>query len=123
MLFRTLARFDIAATRVPGLTGVWVGDEKIAAIGIHLSRWVTTHGFALNVTTDVSQFGLIVPCGIPDRGIVSMQSLLGRPLALREVAEALVPEFGALFGRTMIAPDAAADSGGEPGRDDARRIS
>ncbi len=103
VLIRTLARFGIAAGRVPGLTGVWVGDEKIAAIGVHLSRWVTTHGFALNVTTDVSHFGLIVPCGIRDRGIASMQSLLGREIALPEVAEALVPEFGALFGRTMIA--------------------
>ena len=115
LLIRTLARFDIAAARVPGLTGAWVGEEKIAAIGVHLSRWVTTHGFALNVTTDVSQFGLIVPCGIRDRGIVSMQSLLGRPVALREVAEALVPEFGALFGRTMIAAGGAIGGGAAAG--------
>lgn len=105
VLIRTLARFGIEGTREAGLTGVWVGDEKIAAIGVHLSRWVTTHGFALNVTTDVSRFGLIVPCGIRDRGVASMQSLLGRAVALRDVAEALVSEFGALFGRTMIAGD------------------
>lgn len=117
ILIRTLAGFGIEATRVPGLTGVWVGDGKIAAIGVHLSRWVTTHGFALNVTTDVSQFGLIVPCGIRDRGIASMQGLLGRAVALQEVAEALVLEFGARFGRTMIAAGAAPDN------DDDRRAS
>jgi len=127
LLIRTLSRFGIEATREPGLTGVWVGDGKIAAIGVHLSRWVTTHGFALNVTTDVSHFGLIVPCGIRDRGIASMQSLLGRPVALQEVAEALVPEFGALFGRTMNAArldvDGGVGTGPNPGIDDARRVS
>jgi len=115
VLIRTLARFGIEATREPGLTGVWVGQGKIAAIGVHLSRWVTTHGFALNVTTDVSNFGLIVPCGIRDRGIASMQSLLGRPVDLREVADVLVPEFGALFGRTMIAGEPRADAAAGPG--------
>jgi lipoyl(octanoyl) transferase len=115
VLIRTLERFGIAAARLPGLTGVWVGDEKIAAIGVHLSRWVTTHGFALNVTTDVSQFGLIVPCGIRDRGIASMQRLLGRAVSLPEVAQVLVPEFGAVFARSMIAADAAED-GGSGGR-------
>jgi lipoyl(octanoyl) transferase len=110
LLIRTLARFEIAATREPGLTGVWVGNEKIAAIGVHLSRWVTTHGFALNVTTDVSRFGLIVPCGIRGRGIASMQGLLGRAVELQEVAEVLVPEFGELFGRTMIAASDSGDS-------------
>ncbi len=103
VLIRTLARFEIRASRVAGLTGVWVGDEKIAAIGVHLSRWVTTHGFALNVSTDIASFGLIVPCGIRDKGVGSMQQILGRSIALQDVAAELAPEFGAVFGRTLIA--------------------
>jgi lipoyl(octanoyl) transferase len=102
VLIRTLGRFGIAAGRAPGLTGVWVKDEKIASIGVHLSRWVTTHGFALNVGTDLSRFGLIVPCGIRARGITSIERLLGRPVGLEEVAAVLVPEFGAVFGRTLV---------------------
>ena len=109
VLIRTLARFEISASRVAGLTGVWVGDEKIAAIGVHLSRWVTTHGFALNVMTDITQFGLIVPCGIRDRGIASMHRLLDYKVLLREVAAALVPEFGAVFGREMASGDVAGE--------------
>jgi lipoyl(octanoyl) transferase len=107
VLIRTLSRFGIEAGRLAGATGVWAGDRKIAAIGVHLSRWVTTHGFALNVTTDLSDFGLIVPCGIRDRGVASMRTVLGRDVALPEVAEVLVAEFGARFERTMIAAPAA----------------
>ncbi len=110
VLIRTLARFEIGAGRVAGLTGVWVGDTKIAAIGVHLSRWVTTHGFALNVSTDIASFGLIVPCGIRDKGVGSMQQILGRSIALQDVAAELAPEFGAVFGRTLIA------AGGPHGR-------
>jgi len=103
VLIRVLARFDVAATRVAGLTGVWVADEKIASIGVHLSRWVTTHGFALNVSTDLSRFGLIVPCGLRARAATSMQRLLGRAVPLEAVAAALVPEFASVFDREMIA--------------------
>ncbi|MEK7283087.1 MAG: lipoyl(octanoyl) transferase LipB [Acidobacteriota bacterium] len=106
VLIRTLAHFGILAGRVPGLTGVWAGREKIASIGVHLSRWVTTHGFALNVNTDLSRFGLIVPCGLRGRAVTSMQRLLGRATPLEDVAAALVPEFGEIFGRQM-APEAA----------------
>ncbi len=107
VLIRTLARFGIDAGRAPGLTGVWVGEEKIAAIGVHLSRWVTTHGFALNVTTDLSHFDLIVPCGLRKRSVTSMARLLARPVRLEEVAATIVPEFAAVFGREM-APQGAA---------------
>jgi len=102
VLIRVLARYDVGASRLAGLTGVWVADEKIASIGVHLSRWVTTHGFALNVSTDLSRFGLIVPCGMRTRGVTSMQRLLGRAVPLQEVAAVLVPEFAAVFGREMI---------------------
>jgi len=101
VLLRTLGRFGIAGRREPGWTGVWVGDEKIAAIGVHLSRWVTTHGFALNVSTDLAHFGLIVPCGITTHGVTSVARCLARAVPLEEVARSLVPEFAAVFGREM----------------------
>ena len=86
-LIAALARFGITAGRIPGCTGVWVGDNKIAAMGVHLSRWVTCHGFALNVNTDLAWFDCIVPCGIADRGVTSMQRELGRAVVLSEVKE------------------------------------
>ena len=107
-LIRTLGRFDVPASRVAGLTGVWAGGGKIGSIGVHLSRWVTTHGFALNVSTDLSRFHLIVPCGMKTRDVTSMQRLVGRAVPLRDVAAALVPEFAAVFGREMIELNAAA---------------
>lgn len=101
-LIRTLARFGIAGGRVPGLTGVWVGDAKIASLGVHLSRWVTTHGFALNISTDLSHFDLIVPCGLRTRNVTSMARLLGRAPVLEPVAEAFVEEFAVVFDRSMV---------------------
>jgi lipoate-protein ligase B len=97
VLIEAVAGFGIRAERVPGLTGIWVGREKLAAIGVRISRWVTSHGFALNVSTDLSQFGLIVPCGIPDRGVTSMERLLGRPVLMDEVAEAVSARFADVF--------------------------
>ena len=77
-MIRACADYGVAAGRVAGLTGTWVGEEKIGAIGVRIARWVTSHGFAFNVTTDLSYFDLIVPCGIADRGVTSLERLLGR---------------------------------------------
>ncbi len=97
-LIRALARFGIAGGRIPGLTGVWVGDQKVAAIGVRVARWITSHGFALNVSSQLEYFSLIVPCGIPDRGVTSIEQLLGHPIELasveRAVAEVLADVFG-----------------------------
>ena len=78
VLIRTAGDYGVAAQRVPGLTGAWVGDEKLAAIGVRIARWVTSHGFAFNVSTDLDYFNLILPCGLADRGVTSLELLLGR---------------------------------------------
>jgi lipoyl(octanoyl) transferase len=77
-----------------------VGQEKVAAIGVRVSRWITSHGFALNVSTQLDYFGLIVPCGIRDRGVTSLQRLLGRPIGRAEVEARFIPVFADVFGRT-----------------------
>ena len=96
----TVAEFGISAGRVPGATGIWVGPAKLGAIGVHISRWVTSHGFALNVSTDLSYFGYIVPCGLT-RPVTSMESLLGEAPPQADIKRALVRNFGAVFQRTM----------------------
>jgi len=105
-VIRTLADWGIRgarSTRPERVTSVWVGDDKIAAIGVHLSRWVTTHGFALNVTDEpLPFFGGIVPCGIVDGGVTSMERLLSRRLDLADVAGAWLRHFGDVFGREII---------------------
>lgn len=88
--------YGLPAVRVPGLTGVWVGDEKLAAIGVRISRWVTSHGFAFNVTSNLSHFDLIVPCGIADKGVTSL-SKLGHSAPLAEVETAIVRHFCRVF--------------------------
>jgi lipoate-protein ligase B len=77
---------------------VWVDDRKIASIGVHARSWVTWHGFALNVSTDLSYFDLMVPCGIPDVQMTSMEKEIGRPVALEEVAEVVIRTFAGRFG-------------------------
>jgi lipoyl(octanoyl) transferase len=97
VLMRTAADYGIEASRVAGLTGVWVGDQKLAAIGVRIARWITSHGFALNVTTQLDRFDLIVPCGIPDRGVTSMAQLLGRPIDMEKVENRIIEHFGNVF--------------------------
>lgn len=97
VLIRTLAAYGVEAGRVTGLTGVWVDNEKIAAIGVRIARWVTSHGFALNVSTDLDYFRLIVPCGITDRGVTSLERVLDRNVAMAEVEEAVVRELAGVF--------------------------
>ena len=97
VLIRVVAEYGLVGERVPGLTGVWVGGEKVAAIGVRIARWVTSHGFALNVSTDLDYFNMIVPCGIGDRGVTSLAKLLGRPLDRGEVESLIVQRFSEVF--------------------------
>ena len=97
VLIRTAADFGIDAGRVAGLTGVWVGNEKLAAIGVRIARWVTSHGFALNVSTNLDYFDLIVPCGIADRGVTSLERLLKGSVAMESVEERIVTHFSNVF--------------------------
>ena len=94
--------FGIQAGRVPGAPGVWVGDDKLVAMGIHVSRWVTSHGFALNVNTDLSYFDAIVPCGLRDKGVTSLAKLLGRPIPMDVAVDRIVEHFGRVFGLEMM---------------------
>jgi len=107
VMIRTCADFGVAAGREVGKTGVWVDQdanreaEKIGAIGVHISRWVTSHGFAFNVGTDLRFFDLIVPCGIPGRAATSLEKVLGRRMEPSEAAPRLVQHFGQVFGLEM----------------------
>ncbi len=98
VLIRVAGDYGVAAERVEGLTGVWVGRGKLAAIGVRIARWVTSHGFALNVTTNLDYFDLIVPCGIADRGVTSLAQLLGRAVDRTEVEDRVVGHFREIFG-------------------------
>lgn len=96
-IIETIAEFSIESGRIDGLTGVWTGNEKICAIGIHCSRWVTSHGFALNICNDLTEFDFIVPCGITDKGISSMSSVLSQKISLEEVKGICVETFQKYF--------------------------
>jgi lipoyl(octanoyl) transferase len=97
VMMRTCADYGLEASRLEGLTGTWLGDEKIGAIGVRIARWVTSHGFAFNVGTDLSAFDLIVPCGIRERGVTSLERRLGHPVPLDEVMDRLAAHFAAVF--------------------------
>jgi lipoyl(octanoyl) transferase len=104
-MVRATAEFGITAERIAGKTGIWVGsggaEEKLAAIGVRISRWVTSHGFAYNVATDLRFFDLIVPCGIADRKATSLEKLLGRSVQPNEVTPRIANHLGEVFGLEM----------------------
>lgn len=100
-LIGVCADLGLDAERKPGLTGVWVGEEKVAAIGVRLSRWVTSHGFALNVSTNLDHFGLIVPCGISDRGVTSLYELLGEAPPMASVEASVIHHICRVFDRAV----------------------
>ena len=117
-MIRASAEFGITAHRIPGKTGIWVQppggipEEKLAAIGVHISRWVTSHGFAYNVSTDLRFFDLIIPCGIADRKATSLEKLLGRHLSLLEVQASLshhLAELLSLSLKTITRDDLVSD--------------
>ena len=101
-MIQATAELGVAAKRVEGKTGIWVryenAEEKLAAIGVHISRWVTSHGFAYNVSTDLRYFDLIVPCGIADSKATSLERLLGRSVRREEIAPRIAKHFGEVFG-------------------------
>ena len=102
VLIRTVAAYGITAKRVEGQRGIWVGNEKIAAIGVRISRWVTSHGFALNVNTNLEHFRLITPCGIQGSGVTSISREVGRTVSIDEVREVLVRNFAEVFERAIV---------------------
>jgi lipoyl(octanoyl) transferase len=111
VMIRVAAAFGVSAARQPGLTGAWVDTceaggaprwDKLAAIGVRIARWVTSHGFAFNVTTELDRFSLIVPCGIADKGVTSLTRLLGRDVSMVEVERATVAAFEAVFERRAV---------------------
>ena len=102
VMIRVTGTYGFEATRIKGLTGAWVEMEKIGAIGVRIQRWVTSHGFAFNVNTDLDFFKLIVPCGISDRGVTSIRKLTGRDVPIAEVEDRLVTAFCDVFGRTPV---------------------
>lgn len=97
VVIQSASSFGVTARRIEGLTGAWVGEEKLAAIGVRIARWITSHGFAFNVNTTLQHFDLIVPCGISDRGVTSLQKLLGRKVSMDEVEAAIENSFRSVF--------------------------
>ena len=107
IIIQTLQDFSINAELAPGLTGVWLADRKIAAIGVKISRGVAHHGFAINVNTDLTHFDNIVPCGITDRQVTSMQEILGEQVDLDAVKRSVARHLGQCMGFSMVAGDEA----------------
>ena len=97
VMIRTVNEFGVTATRIPGLTGVWVGQRKLAAVGVRISRWVTSHGFALNITTDLNDFSLIRPCGIAGKGVTALAQLTEEDVGVARVTDSLARHFADVF--------------------------
>lgn len=104
VIIRTLAEYGLSGTRIPGLTGVWLTPppRKIAALGVKLTRWVSMHGFAFNINTDLSGFSLIVPCGIRDKAVTSLAQELSQPVSLPAVKAQVIQHFGEVFERPVL---------------------
>jgi lipoyl(octanoyl) transferase len=100
VIILTCREYGIETERNPKYTGVWIGERKIAAIGIKVSRWITMHGFAFNINTDLSYFGGIIPCGIKDKDVTSLQHELGKEINIAEVKEKLIKNFKKVFDYT-----------------------
>ncbi|MGA8186071.1 MAG: lipoyl(octanoyl) transferase LipB [Terriglobia bacterium] len=112
VFIRAAGEFGIQAGRTTGARGVWIGNDKLVAMGVHVSRWVTSHGFAFNVNTDLSFFDWIVPCGLHGKGVTSLQKILGRPVSMRDAMECVVRHFGKVFGIEMKRPEQQATTPG-----------
>jgi lipoyl(octanoyl) transferase len=102
VMIRVSETYGLRAQRIAGLNGAWIEDRKVGAVGVRIRRWVTMHGFALNVTTRLSAFELIVPCGIPDKRVTSLESELHRAVPMAEVEQAAIAAFGAVFDATPV---------------------
>jgi lipoyl(octanoyl) transferase len=103
VMIRTCGDYGLDARRVAGMTGTWIGEEKIGAIGVRIARWVTSHGFALNVSNELEPFALIVPCGIRDHGVTTLARLLGRDVAIDEAAGRLTRHLADVFDLEVVA--------------------
>ncbi len=102
VMIRAARDFGIESARIAGLSGAWVGADKIGALGVRISRWITSHGFAFNVTTDLDFFKLIVPCGIETGGVTSLSRAAGRRISMPDAEAAIVRNFSAVFDRTVV---------------------
>ncbi len=102
VFIRTARDYGIEAGRSPGAAGVWVGNDKLVAMGVHLARWVTSHGFAFNVNTDLSYFEAIVPCGLRGKGVTSLAKLLGRRIEMKKVVDGVAEHFATVFGVEVV---------------------
>jgi lipoyl(octanoyl) transferase len=101
-LMQATRTFGVEADRVSGLTGVWAGGSKLAAIGVRISRWITSHGFAYNVAPNLEHFSWIVPCGLEDRGVTSLTALTGSEIRMSQVEDRVIAAFAAVFERQIL---------------------
>ncbi len=105
VFIRVAGEFGIRAGRIAGARGVWVGNDKLVAMGVHVSRWITSHGFAFNVSTDLRFFDWIVPCGLHDKGVTSLEKILRQPVSIDAVIDHVIHHFGRVFGMEMKLPE------------------